>query len=288
VLDYLGPIQALLVPLQISIAGAQLPESFFPHNVGDRWDYAYWNGGFYTYYSLVLTRDSIGIDSSHNLFYNNSNIPTYTIDTLHNLFWNLTPSCNYLLYKLNADSGQMWENSTCGERWAWVASADSGVVFSRRAVIKVFQYGPAPDSGPNPYFLVERRLANGFGLIYEWQEPGVFSSLIGCVIAGDTFGTLLAVAPTSEGLPDVFTLSQNYPNPFNAETNVEFKLPNTEYVSLKVFDILGREIVTLYEKRLPSGTYRVRWDASGLPSGVYLLRLSAAQGIQTRKMILMK
>jgi len=75
-------------------------------------------------------------------------------------------------------------------------------------------------------------------------------------------------------LPDVHLL-QNYPNPFNPATTITFALPVKSFVSLKIFDALGREVTTLLNEELLAGTYSKQWDASGLPSGVYFYRLVA-------------
>ncbi len=99
-------------------------------------------------------------------------------------------------------------------------------------------------------------------------------------------------------LPTEVMLGQNYPNPFNPTTNFELRIGNFsakggsasggEFVSLKVFDILGREVATLVDERRQPGVYTVRWEASALPSGVYFYRLNAGNFVQTKKMILMK
>jgi len=83
-------------------------------------------------------------------------------------------------------------------------------------------------------------------------------------------------------------LHQNYPNPFNPSTTIEFNIPKTGEVTLKVFNILGEEVATLISDRLSAGSYSYEWDASSLVSGVYLYRLQAGDYIETRKMILMK
>ena len=104
--------------------------------------------------------------------------------------------------------------------------------------------------------------------------------------------------------PLAFELSQNYPNPFNPETNIQIRVAKSEFVTLKVFDVLGREIATLVNEARPAGVYTVRWDASSFPSGVYFYRLhaddastssardastSSAQGfVETKTMVLMK
>ncbi|MCX6143539.1 MAG: T9SS type A sorting domain-containing protein [Ignavibacteriales bacterium] len=98
--------------------------------------------------------------------------------------------------------------------------------------------------------------------------------------------------------PRDLSLSQNYPNPFNPTTNFELRIANFsakggsasggELVTLKVFDVLGREISTLVNEMRPAGVYKVRWDASSLPSGVYFYRLQAGAFTETKKMVLMK
>jgi hypothetical protein len=85
-----------------------------------------------------------------------------------------------------------------------------------------------------------------------------------------------------------FELSQNYPNPFNPATSIGYGISNTEFVTLKVFDILGREVAVLVNEKKAPGSYEVKFDAAGLASGVYLYRLSAGDFVQTRKMVVVK
>ena len=85
-----------------------------------------------------------------------------------------------------------------------------------------------------------------------------------------------------------FNLLQNYPNPFNPSTSIEYRVTSNEYVSLKVFDLLGNEVATLVnESKLP-GSYQVSFDASGLASGIYFYRLQTGSYSQSRKMIILK
>jgi len=85
-----------------------------------------------------------------------------------------------------------------------------------------------------------------------------------------------------------FQLSQNYPNPFNPSTTIKYQVPQTSLVTLKVFDILGREIAFLVNEKKPAGTYTIQWDASTRSSGVYYYRLHAGSFIETKRMVLMK
>ena len=85
-----------------------------------------------------------------------------------------------------------------------------------------------------------------------------------------------------------YSLEQNYPNPFNPSTEIEFKVPQAGLVSLRVFDLLGKEIVTLINEHKSVGAYKVSFDASRLPSGVYFYTLQAGNFVSTKKMVLLK
>ncbi len=91
-----------------------------------------------------------------------------------------------------------------------------------------------------------------------------------------------------ESKPDKVELLPNYPNPFNPSTNIRFKLPNASRVQLSVYNTLGQEVSTLIDGRLKPGAHSVTFDASGLPSGVYIYRLEADGFSQSRKMMLVK
>jgi hypothetical protein len=80
---------------------------------------------------------------------------------------------------------------------------------------------------------------------------------------------------SSSGLIKDFMLSQNYPNPFNPITTISYQLPVNSYATLMVFDILGREAATLVNEQRPAGSYSLQWNASGIASGVYLVRMEA-------------
>ncbi len=85
-----------------------------------------------------------------------------------------------------------------------------------------------------------------------------------------------------------YRLLQNYPNPFNPSTKIQYSIPQSSNVIIKVLDILGNEIKTLVNKEKPAGTYEITWYAEGFPSGIYFYKLQAGDFIQTKKMILMK
>ena len=88
--------------------------------------------------------------------------------------------------------------------------------------------------------------------------------------------------------PYTIELSQNYPNPFNPNTVISYQLPASGLVSLKVYDLVGREVATLVDAQMNAGNHTVNFDASRLSSGMYIYRLQAGNNIQTRKMMLIK
>jgi hypothetical protein len=102
--------------------------------------------------------------------------------------------------------------------------------------------------------------------------------------------SVLTSVGTKEGgnLPVHFDLLQNYPNPFNPSTTISYQLPTASFATLKVYDILGKEVATLAEGAMRPGSYESAWNAVGNASGVYIYKLTAGEYSMTKKLILMK
>ncbi len=99
---------------------------------------------------------------------------------------------------------------------------------------------------------------------------------------------LVGIQNISSEIPDGFSLQQNYPNPFNPSTKIKFAIPNSSFVKLAVYDMLGREVSSLVNEQLQPGTYEYEFEASGLISGVYFYKISTDNFSEVRKMILIK
>ncbi len=104
-----------------------------------------------------------------------------------------------------------------------------------------------------------------------------------------------AIENNSNSIPNKITLSQNYPNPFNPTTTIEYSIPfvktlhaTSQHVQLKIYDILGKEVATLVNKKQTAGNYKITFDASRLTSGIYYYKITAGEFTQVRKMILVK
>ena len=99
---------------------------------------------------------------------------------------------------------------------------------------------------------------------------------------------LVSVPPASSGLPSEFSLKQNYPNPFNPTTTIRYELPRQAKVSLKVYSVLGQEVVALVNAGQPAGHYSVVLNGQKLPSGVYFCRLQAGGYTATKALLLVR
>jgi N-acetylneuraminic acid mutarotase len=108
------------------------------------------------------------------------------------------------------------------------------------------------------------------------------------VNSGFTISSLGTGVSEKQDAPGRYALYQNYPNPFNPTTSIRFEAPASSVMSLKIFDTVGREVVTLVDGKLEAGAHTVEWNAGGLPSAVYFCRLQADDFIQTRKLLLLK
>ena len=115
------------------------------------------------------------------------------------------------------------------------------------------------------------------------------------IIAQGPFIPTLDVRGVDETKPSIFELLQNYPNPFNPKTVIRYSLSVNSLASLRIYDVLGREIARLVDGRQEAGWYTVSWDARNVPSGVYFYRLQAVsinnpgnRFIQVRKTVLLR
>jgi len=99
---------------------------------------------------------------------------------------------------------------------------------------------------------------------------------------------IVSVNDESNNIPGKFILEQNYPNPFNPATTIKYLIPFAEFVTIKVYDMLGNEIAILVNEEKPVGTYEVSFDAKGLSSGFYFYKLQSGSFVKTKKMLLLK
>jgi hypothetical protein len=131
---------------------------------------------------------------------------------------------------------------------------------------------------------------NGAIVIWADDEPlnGIFAQQIS---KNGNLGEILTSEDDDKyinGIPNSFKLFQNYPNPFNPNTKISWQSPVGGWQTLKIYDVLGREITTLINEYKPAGNYEVNWNAEYLPGGVYICTLRANGYVESKKMLLLK
>lgn len=117
---------------------------------------------------------------------------------------------------------------------------------------------------------------------YSGSTTSDYSNTVNAAIA------LTGISEVNNTVPHSYELSQNYPNPFNPTTKINFSLPSSEYVSLKVYDVSGKEVSELVNQNLSSGTYSVDFNAAELSSGIYFYKFEAGNFIKMKKLMLLK
>ena len=242
------------------------------------------------------TRIFAGTDGSGVYMWTNNGTSWTAVDSglTNKRVWCLAVSGSYLLAGTNG--GGVFRSTNNGTSWTAVnLGLTSLVVWSLLATgTNVFAgtggYGVSlsTDNGANwtdtggglppsnvyalaisgPYLLA------GMGNNGVWRRP--LSELI------------VDVREPETNLPNQYSLEQNYPNPFNPATAIQFSLPRSSFVTLKVFNLVGEEVATLISENLRAGKYSTEWNAGHVASGVYFYRLVAGSFVETKKLLLLK
>lgn len=250
-------------------------------------------------YKVRITGDTV--IQGHRYYIGSQNFPGYTenlvrVDSATGNIMTFKPgsNCFYYTNQYTVDSLSSKQRDTLKKCTAAFKSicidTINTTLFGNSVKRKVFKQ--------DDLIYRERYYCRNFGLYFGRFVEGdeVWHTLKGCKINGITYGdTLLTgIINISESVPEKFTLCQNYPNPFNPVTKIRFDIPanirlsGNDKVTLKVYDILGKEIATLVNEKLQPGAYEVTWDASGFGSGIYFYKLTGSGISDTRKMVILK
>jgi hypothetical protein len=166
-------------------------------------------------------------------------------------------------------------------RFTWMTSLESSLFKTNRSVYaRIFRLSDTTELGT-------------IGLIRQLStEPFSISNIKGGNTVLDSFAVgafrKITTVEEPEGIPTEFCMKQNYPNPFNPSTTISFDLPEKSFVTLKIFDLLGREVAALASEIFSAGRYSRQWNASNIATGIYFYRLQAGSFTQTKKLILLR
>jgi hypothetical protein len=258
------------------------PYKFYPSAVGNKWRWI--SNSNSSNYDNEITKDSVAENGRRLLFFNNAVTPLYMVDTSRQV-WQIIDNKPVLWYKLDAQSGDSYTTSMYGNIYKVSVSSATANAFGQTVPAKVFSWSYG-DTYPN-YAIQWLVYGLGFYSTYSYLY-NLDDIVTGYIIDGVKYGTLTNVELVCNVFPSEYSLSPNFPNPFNPSTTINYQLPKQSQVTLKIFDVLGREVTTLINKVEEAGYKSVNFDASKLPSGVYFYRIQAGSFVQTNKMLLMR
>lgn len=273
---------------------------FFPLEVGNTWQYEYGH-------MLSTERDTFSISvikdtlmPNESLYYELSqpidkgglDFRFVRADSNGIYFYDQSSLKDELVYNLFAEIDEPYIIGYYSDYGAairvWLTQKDTMMIFGFPSLVYHFELDNLV-----PFSL---NFSHKFGPIFSYtahHEPYV-QSLIGCKIGGVIYGTLVDVKKEEE-IPTEFMLYQNYPNPFNPTTTINFTITGVGdenfrplQTQLIIYDILGREVKTLLNEQLQSGSYEIKFNAEDLPSGIYYYRLTAGEFSDTKKMVLLR
>lgn len=227
-------------------------------------------------YKLISSPNGVTL-SSCTPFYNNNSIPTppdcntdpYLTSEFYNMQQGLDKCGSPFIYNGQPKKFVYNGNPEAGSGWNSSVSGDV------RMTMNIGPFNLAPNQTST--FIVVALIAQGTNNLNSVTKLKQYAATIP-----------ISVQTISSNLPKQFSLSQNYPNPFNPTTNIKFEIPKSEFVNIRVFDIVGREVKELVNQNMSAGEYKVDFDGSSLESGVYFYRITAGSFVETRKMILVK
>jgi len=288
----------------ISISKSNTSEDYMPLKIGNEWTYTvFTNMSYCCKIKIRVVSDTI--INNKKYFKTSSPLPVshvvglslryYRVDSLSGNFYgyyNIGGGCSYSPEEVLIDSLSAMENDTnsiCPSVNLRICTdiVQFPTLWGQSILRKRFQFSNWETQTPSAYFRGIGLAGSADGLLGE-----VSFDIIGCVVDNIVYGdtTLTSIYNYSDQIPDKYSLSQNYPNPFNPSTNLEFGISELGFVSLKIYDGLGREVQTLVNEQLAPGTYNYQFSTINYPlsSGVYFYRLEAGRFVETKRMMLLK
>lgn len=221
---------------------------------------------------------------------NNSELPDNQITDLYqDITNNIWISTQYGLAQFDKNNWNVYNTSNSGlpDNWITCCIVDNQNVI----LIGTFSDGFVEFDGENWEVYTQNNSPLLSNYIRDLEEDFNGNIWIGLDDAGISIynrNGISSVLPETNSIPFSYKLLQNYPNPFNPTTTIKYNLADDSQVQIKVFDILGRQVVDLVNEVKVAGVYEINFDASSLASGIYLYRIQAGSFVDTNKMILLK
>ncbi len=272
-------------------AGTFLFGVYFSTNNGTNWTQTTLNNR--TVLSLATSGNNIFAGTeNYGVYRSTNNGQTWTQTALGLLVYFLAISENNIFAAthdsgvyLSTNNGQTWTQTALNNQWVWSLAISGNNIFAGTAY--------------NGVYLSKNNGQSWIQKNQGWLSPPsvrallitndyIFAGLDGYSVWRRLLTEIISIRNISSEVPSDFSLQQNYPNPFNPLTKINFSIPKAEYVKLKIYDALGREIETLVSENLNPGTYQAEWNGSNYASGVFFYRLQAGSFSETKTMMLVK
>ncbi|MDR3625539.1 MAG: T9SS type A sorting domain-containing protein [Ignavibacteriaceae bacterium] len=230
-------------------------------------------------YTLVEGKDKYGKGYGYYRLDSNNFYITYN--------WSLFTNLEVKYYKKDAILNDSWTNTFSGDpHTAYYKIIDTSTInfYGNATLLKTLEITDSALVYQLQYW------SDDYGLLSVTDWEGASSHILGCVINGKVYGDTIFTGIIEKGniIPKKYYLSQNYPNPFNPSTKIDFNIPKSSHVTMKVYDILGKEITTLINKEMKPGSYTVDFNGNNLSSGVYIYVLKTIDYSEVKKMILLR
>lgn len=213
----------------------------------------------------------------------------YKIDSSNNFFEQLytVNDTSLLLYKLDADTGTVWAY----KKTPWdsillkVINIYPSIMYGKQVMVKKYEETKHKQSAS--FWLGNRYLASGLGMVQWDTEPTDSYYLSGALINGVRYGIIVPVKPILTK-PETFEVISNYPNPFNNSTTISYIISDQSIVNLTIYDMLGRKITTLVDDKYEKGNYEITFKGNDITSGIYFAILHTGTRTLIQKLLLLK
>jgi hypothetical protein len=267
---------------------------WYPLNVGDKWEY-YTSG--YGYGIVEIIGDTVMNNDNKYFIFGEYGVDAWRFQRNDGngkvYYYSTADGKEHLLFDFDVPNNSLWRPNFTQLWWGlqstWTDKKNLlGISLENKRFSEVLIDSNATpiDTIWNPIVDVyPTKVTKGIG-ISSYLEG--LEELVGAYINGVGYGTLVKVEEAELGTPNEFRLSQNYPNPFNPSTIIEYSIPSSTHISLKVYDILGNEVAELVNEQKESGRYRVNFNGENLSSGIYIVRLNYNNYYKTIKTTLIK
>jgi hypothetical protein len=267
--------------------------AYFPMTIGNKWQFAYyinsvWPSNLLGFYTLAVTGDSAMPNGKAYRMLRQEPFISYTTPFYPSpslLRMDSTTAIVYEAFQQGSGGELKWDSLLAipGDGYPW------GVLTIRRdTILGVPTVSRTLSTSPFTAFTLAYKLGPVFFSAIDGEDFTRQSVLVYARIDGHEYGTLVSVNAILQSNLMGFELTQNYPNPFNPSTTIRYGLPNRSNVMLTVYNVLGQQVAALANGNEEAGYHDVRFDASGLASGVYFYRLQAGSFVQSKRLIVLR